>query len=231
MNKRLAGIVLAAALLGGCAPPAIVFLNPHYSAAKVKKVALVDFEDYPGVAGSGDITAGIFEKYLLLGGYTFIDRNQVVAVMREQNLQVSDNSDSETLSKLGKYLGVDALAFGQVNDYTDSQDQTVTENVPMEQSEPVYGKVVMEQTNGNTQVKTVQDVAVGYDTVEGEQSVQETETTPARVAISVRLVDIQGGEVLWSASAAGHGLHLDSAAEQASTNLMDTVKDQTKDHP
>lgn len=231
MNKRTRWIMIAALLLGGCAPPAIVFLSPHYSSGKIKRVALVDFEDYSSMAGSGDITAGIFEKYLILGGYTFIDRNQVAAVMREQNLQVSDNSDAETLSKLGKSLGVDALAFGQVNDFTDSQDQTVMENVPMEQSVPIYGKVVTEANNGPNQVKTVQDVVSGYSTVEGEQSVQETETTPARVAISVRLVDAQGGEVLWSASSAANGIHLTDAVEAASTKLMDAVRGQLKNYP
>jgi hypothetical protein len=232
MNKRLLATLLGlAALMAGCAPPAVVFLSAQYQGAKVKRVALVDFGDYPGVAGSGDISAGIFEKYLLLSGYTFVDRNQVLAVMSQQNLQVSGSSDPDTLKRLGQALNVDALAFGQVNDFTDTQSQTVMTSVPIEQSSPVYGKMVTVQGHGESRTKTIQDVAVGYDTVESEQPVQETETDPARVALSVRLVDAQSGEVLWSASASSDGNHLSDAAELASAKLMQGVAAQIKKLP
>lgn len=229
MNKAMALSVSLAIFAAGCATPAEVIVSSDYSAQHVKRVALVDFTDFPQMVGSGDIAAGIFEKYLLQAGYQSVDRNQVQAVMREQNLQIYDNSDSQTLAKLAKALNVDALAFGQVNDYSDSQEQTVVESVPVEQSDPIFGKNVEITRANGAEMKSVQDVVTGYSTTESEQTVQDTETTPAHVALSVRLVSGNDGEVLWSASSSSSALHLTDATELASSKLMKAVKDEIKE--
>ncbi|HXB96859.1 MAG TPA: hypothetical protein VNZ54_02325, partial [bacterium] len=146
--RRLA-LALGALALAGCAPPAVVFLSPHYSQLKVKQVALVNFQDSPTAPGSGQVAASIFEKYLLLGGYGLADRSQVQTVLDEDSAPLSGNVNLDTLHALAQKLGVDAVAMGQVTDYSDVSDRTVMEDMPLEQSSPILGHTsVSQDVNG-----------------------------------------------------------------------------------
>jgi hypothetical protein len=221
----LLGLMLG---LSACAPPAVVFLNAKYAAAHVQRVALIDFEDYPNMAGSGKIVGGIFEKYLLLGNYSLVDSAQVAAVMEKQSMEPSANMDPQEIQALGKLLGVDALVFGQLTDYSDTSDRTVVVDMPQEQSQPVFGQVVTVHRNQDGEVKTVQDVVTGYTSTSTDTPVQQTETVYAHVGVSVRLVDVDTGELLWSASSSSIGAHLNDAAESVSAQLMRTVFSKVK---
>jgi hypothetical protein len=225
MTKHLKLGLLACLALpcAGCVPPAIVFLSPHYDAARVRSVALVGFQDYSGAAGSGKVTAGIFEKYLLLAGYSLVDRSQAQGVLDEQSVQLSDSADLATLRAIGERLGVDAVAFGQISDYSDSSQRTVVEDMPLEQSQPIFGQVDTEQKNGDTRVHTSTQVVTGYSYSTTEVPVQQSEEVDARVGLSVRLVDVETGELLWSGSAAGRASQLGQAVEAASSSIMEAV--------
>jgi|GEM_PF-848428 len=217
---RLAALPCLAFLFIACAPPAVVFLNKDYNPAKIKKVALMDFRDYPSMVGSGQLVAGIFEKYLFLSDYTLVDRQQVAAAMQQLNIQANDNLDLDTLRTIAVKLGVDAFVFGQVTDFTDSTDQTVVENMTLEQDTPLYTRVeTVQRAPDGTLVKTHQDVLSGNSVSTVDQPVQQTETIAAHVGLSVRMVDAQSGEVLWSASDSENGQHLNDASENVSVQI------------
>jgi hypothetical protein len=220
--RRLA-LALGALALAGCAPPAVVFLSPHYSQLKVKQVALVNFQDSPTAPGSGQVAASIFEKYLLLGGYGLADRSQVQTVLDEDSAPLSGNVNLDTLHALAQKLGVDAVAMGQVTDYSDVSDRTVMEDMPLEQSSPILGHTSVSQDVNGVRVHQENDVVTGYATSTTDVPVQTTETVYAHVGLSVRLVDTQSGEVLWSGSASADGPHLNAAIEDASSKLMQAV--------
>lgn len=224
---RLMPLLLSTAL-AGCATPAMVFVSRNYKPNQVHRVALMGFEDYPGTSGSGEVVASTFEKYLLLGDYSLVERRQVKGIIKEQSLQLSGAVSPATIRKLGQLLGVDALVFGNVTDFRNMREHTVMVDISQEHSTPVYGKVVTTQKSGDTTIKTVQNIVTGYDYYETNQIVPEVQTVPAHVGISVRLVDVQSGEVLWSASASSDSSDLSGATEEASSKIMEAVTKQLK---
>jgi hypothetical protein len=235
MNKHSLKILaaLAALVLAGCAtiPQVFVVVSPHYQAAQIRRVALIGFADYPGMYGSGESAAGIFEKYLLLAGYSLVERRQVSEVLKEQSLQANGFYDQATLQKLGKILGVNALVFGSINDYANPHQETVMVNMPQEQSSPVYGQVETIQKQGDTVYKSTQSVVTDYSTSWTYQVVPQTEHIPAHAGLSVRLVNVENGEVLWSASSSSEGYFLNEATERASSQIMQTVAKQLFSRP
>jgi hypothetical protein len=221
--NRLVAPVLAAFLLAACAPRAVVFVSRSFDPASIRRVAVVEVADYPGAVGSGEIAAGAFEKYLLWAGWSVVERRQVRSVLKEQSLGLTGALDPESVRGLGRILGVDALVFGSLTDFANVREQTVLVDRPQEHSEPVYGQVVTVNKSGDTLVRTVQNVVTGYSYSQTSQLVPEIATLPARAGLSMRLVDAQTAEVLWSASAASEAVDLHSAVEQASSKIMQGV--------
>jgi hypothetical protein len=228
MSARLVIAAVAASALAGCASTGQVILSPHYDSSHIRSVALAGIQDYPPVSGSGKVAAGIFEKYLLLGGYRLVDRSQAEQALEDQGLASSGALDLSSIRSIGKRLGVDALAFGQLSDFSEASDRTVIEDLAQEESEPIYGRQETTQRIGDTKVRTEQDVVVGYNTYTTHTPVQETLESPAHVGISVRLVDAQSGEMLWSGSASGQGTQTHEAMEEASAELMKAVAGRLK---
>jgi len=219
--------LLIAVLAGGCARPALVMMSREYDFSRVKRVAVMAFMDFPGMPGSGEIAASTFDKYLL-SEYSVVERRQVTGVMREQYLHAAGGVDVANVKKIGRLLGVDALIFGDLNDFTDTRDRTVMVDMPQEHAEPVYGKVVTETKVGDSTVTTVQPVVTGYEYYETSRYIQMAETIPARAAFSVRLVDVETGEIIWSASVSSEGSDLADASEKASSRIMKAVRKQMK---
>lgn len=227
MNRTVPLILLAAGFCA-CAPAAVVVVSHSYDPQHVRRVAVLSFTDYPGALGSGELAAGTLEKYLLWADYSLIERRQVQQVLNEQSFQASDAVDPATIRKVGKLLGVDALVLGSLTDYADTREETVMVDEPQENTEPIYGTVETTQRSGGTVVRTSQQVVTGYQTSATDQVVPEVETLPARVGMSVRLVDVETAEVLWSASASSDGVGPAAATEQASAALMQGVVKQLK---
>lgn len=217
--------ILGVIALAACSSPAIVFVAPTYNPTHVHRVAMLSLADYPEAPGSGEIAAATFEKYLLEAGYSVVERRQVAQILKEQSLSFSGAVDASQIRNLGRILGVDALVMGNVTDFSNSREQTVMVDVPQEQSDPIYGRVVTVQQNGNTTVETVQHVITGYSYTQTDQIIPETQTVPAHVGLSIRLVDTQTGEVLWVSSGASDGSNLAAATETASSKIMEaTIK-------
>ena len=225
---RTVPLILFAAGFCACAPSAVVVVSHSYDPQHVRRVAVLSFTDYPGAPGSGELAVGPFEKYLLWADYSLIERRQVRQVLDEQSLQASDAVDPATIRKVGKLLGVDALVLGGLTDFTNTREQTVMVDEPQEHTEPIYGRVETTQRSGGTVVRTSQKVVTGYQNFATDQVVPEIQTLPAHVAMSVRLVDVETAEVLWSASASSEGVDPSAATEQASAALMQGVVKQLK---
>ena len=187
-------VLLAAAASAACAPRAVVVVSGAYDSSRVKSVALTAFSDFPGAPGSGEAAANTFEKYLLRADYRVVGPDQA-----------------------------DALAIGSLTDYTDARDQTVMVDMPLQQSDPVYGQIVTTQRSGDTRVRSTQNVVTGYAVTQTDQIVPQTETVPARVAMNVRLIDAKTNELLWSASSSASGDDLAAATEAASASAMQAV--------
>jgi hypothetical protein len=116
----------------------------------------------------------------------------------------------------------DAVITGSISELTDTSEQTVMVDIPQEVTEPVYQDVVVQGRNG---LRTVSE-QTGNQVVENDQSVPETETLPARVGLSVRMVGAKNGELLWSGSGSADGMDISSAAEAAAAKVVDALQKQ-----
>lgn len=210
-----------------CAPRAVVFFNKSYYLHPINRIALIDFTDYPSYPGSGEVIASTFESYLLGAGYNLIERRQINEILKEQDLDPS-RFDQATISKIGKLLGVDALAFGSLTNFSNIREQTVMVNMPQQQTEPIFGQTTTVAHDGNTTTATTQNYVTGYSYTGIDYLVPKVETLPASIGMSVRLVSVETGELLWSASASGSGANLTLAAQDASSKLTQEIIKQMK---
>lgn len=219
--KKLLLSVLSAAALCGCATSAVVFVSNNYRPDAIKRVSIAKFSDCAGHRGSGEASASTFEKYLIGTQYTLVERRQASQIMDEHKLNTSGAVEQSTAKELGKLLGVDALVFGTVTSYTDVRQQTVMTQVLQVQNEPIFsGGGVHGRPGVPPQPASAQRLVASY--------VPETQTLPASVGLSVRLVDVESGEVLWNASATGTGESLSAAEEDASSAIMKNVTSRLK---
>jgi len=92
-------------------------------AATKRRIAIMPFE-YGAVhshVGTHDVGNGIVSllitKLVNDGTYSVVDRQQLDAILKEQNLSVSDRADPATACKIGKILSVDAIIVGTVTEF------------------------------------------------------------------------------------------------------------------
>lgn len=228
MTSQIKIALCLALSLCACAPKAVGVLNDRYNFKKIKRVALVSFSDYPGASGSGEITAGVFEMHLLKAGYGVVERRQISKVFSEQALDLSGSIDKATMRKLGQLLGVQAIVLGSVTDFFSIRDRTIFINAQEHQSRPVFGEVITIKQQPGATIKTVQNIVTGYEYTVKDRLVPTVETVPAYVGLSVRLVDVQTGQVLWSASGTGKGPDMTSATQKVCSTIMNTVSKELK---
>lgn len=187
--KKLTLFLPAALLLAACATPRVA-VNPRADFSAIKRVAVLSFS-----GSQGDLAADIMTQSLMAHGADVIERQRLDAVMREQSLTASSAFDPATAKQLGKLLGVDALFVG-----------TVAQNTP--QSSYIVNNSKVNLGSGVTQVNNGTIYSEG--TVMGMPDSQILSTT-ANVSLISRMVDVQTGSILWSASMVYEGFDTTSA--------------------
>ncbi len=132
---------------------------------KSVKIAIVEFPDLDGK--SSDLGRYLAEelttRLFLTGGFQIIERSQIRKIIEEQKLSASGLVDEATASRLGRLLGVDALAIGTVADLktsvkinarlisteTGTVFSVATANLPMtSELETLLGRKAGEATSG-----------------------------------------------------------------------------------
>jgi len=182
-------LLLAPLMLAACATPNVA-VNPRADFSSIKRVAVLSFS-----GAQGDLAADLMTQSLIGHGAEVIERQRLDAVMKEQSLTASSSFDPATARQLGKLLGVDAIFVG-----------TVAQSTP-ESSYIVSGAQ-------HAIVANVTQVANG--SVYSEGSVMgmpnsQILSTTANVSLVSRMVDVQTGSILWSASMAYEGFDISSA--------------------
>ncbi len=175
-------------LLAACATPKVA-VNPRADFSAIKRVAVLSFN-----GPKGDLAADLMTQSLLEHGADVVERQRLDSVMREQQLASSSSFDPATAKQLGKLLGVDALFVGTVAESTPASSYIVS------QSKNPLNNVT--QVSGGT--------VYSEGTVMGMPNAQLLSTT-ANVSLLSRMVDVQTGSVLWSASMAYEGFDITSA--------------------
>lgn len=213
-------LLLAVAALAGCAS-AQVAIKPGFDFKRVKKVAVVAFQDAPRQAGSGSVAAGAFEQGLLAAGYDVMERSEVDGLLRERRLAALD---PKIARELGKLLGVDALLMGRVTDFLPARSRVINVDEVDDRPEPIHvQRRHRVQENGAWKETSVREVS-GYRQRRIWRRVPRAVTTQARMGLSARLVFVPTGEVLWSGSGNQEAASVEDAASALAVDIMDAVK-------
>jgi len=201
--KNISPLLLIAplALLAACVTPTVA-VNPRANFSSIKRVAVISFG-----GAKGDLAADLMTQSLLAHGADVIERQRLDSVMKEQSLTGSSAFDPSTARQLGKLLGVDALFVG-----------TVAESVPASSylvSQPQNPRnTTVTQVNGGT--------VLSEGSVVGMPNSQLLSTT-ANVSLISRMVDVQSGSILWSASMAYEGFDITSAMSAISDAFISSL--------
>ncbi len=160
-------------------------------ASAKRRIAILPFE-YGAVqseVGTVDVGKGInsllVTKLVNDGTYSVVDRQMLDAILKEQNLSVSDRADPATACKIGKLLSVDAIIVGTVTQFGFESHYT---NVGAGAS------VVSSVASSYVPFGGLGALAGGF----GHAGVKKSK---AKVSIDARIIDINTSEIL----AAVHG--------------------------
>jgi len=96
-------------------------LSTAMGSGKVKKLAVVEFPDLNGYQSAlGQFIAEELITQLSVGTnagqYDVVERRQLARVLQEQELTESSLFDAQSISKIGKILGIEAIVTGSVAD-------------------------------------------------------------------------------------------------------------------
>jgi curli biogenesis system outer membrane secretion channel CsgG len=176
---RICTLFLAIALL------AQLILPTACLAGSKRRVAVMPFE-YGAVTsevGTLDVGKGITSLLVTRlvndGTYSVVERQMLDAILKEQNLSVSDRADPSTAAKIGKLLGVDAILVGTVTQFGFE--------------------------NKNVNVGAAASAAASYIPYMGGFGFGGlgVKKGKVKVAVDARLVDINTGEIIAVANGSG----------------------------
>lgn len=188
-------------LFTACTAPQIA-VNPRADFSSIKRVAVLPFN---GV--KGELAADLLTQSLVARGADVVERQQLDAVMREQSLSSSSSFDPATARQLGKLLGVDALFVG-----------TVAESIPP--STYLVSSANDPLMTGITRVSGGNVYSEG--SVLGLPNTQLLSTT-ANVSLVSRMVDVETGSILWSASMTYEGFDIPSAMTAITDSFINSL--------
>ena len=219
MIRRALAVLLGAALLGACST-ANIAVNKNFDFGRVKRVAVVGFQDFPRRPGSGDAVTAAFEQSLLASGYDMIDRAQVAAVMGAKPAAL----DAKAVKSFGAKLGVDAFVMGKITELAEPRQTKVTVSVMKDYDEPIYEHRVIHTIDANgVPMDVSEDAVIGHRHRRGFRPETRGETLPGRLAIAVRMVSTATGAMAWSGTDVDEGVYPDSARSLAD-DVLKSVK-------
>ncbi len=195
-------IILILPFLAACATPKVAF-NPRADFSSIKRVAVLSF-----TGTKGDLAADLMTQSLIEHGADVIERQHLDAVMKEQSLTASSAFDPATAKQLGKLLGVDALFVGTVAESTPQSSYIVS------QSQNPRSTTITQVSGGNV---------YSEGAVMGMPNSQLLSTT-ANVSLVSRMVDVQTGSILWSASMPYEGFDISSAMSAITDAFINSLE-------
>jgi hypothetical protein len=214
-------LLAAAALFGACAT-ATVAVKPGFDFRRVKRVAVIGFSDYSNQFGSGETLSGAFEQGLLAAGWNVVERAQVDKILRERKLTADDPKAAKAL---GRILNVDALLFGRITDFRAPVETLTEADVVDTHQDPVYVKKTKRAQNADgTWTNNEETVLQGYRTTRVIRREPRTLTVDGRLGVTVRLVFVPTGEVLWSGSDVTRVWTFEDSARGLADSILKAVK-------
>ena len=87
---------------------------------EIRKIAVVEFQDingYPSAMGPFVVEELVTQLFIVRPGqFEIVERRQLAKVLQEQKLTSTGLFDEETISEIGKILGIQAIVTGSITD-------------------------------------------------------------------------------------------------------------------
>lgn len=189
---------LLVTVLAGCARTVPVVLQMQKAAradiSGIKRIAVVDFKNYPLHPNSGEKAANALISQLLPEKYyQVLERDRMNQILKEHALALSGIIDPDTAQEVGNILGVDALVFGSVSAYT-VETTRGTENVTRKVGTGKYRNV--ERKNIFTGKKYMAREEIMKTVIVPREYIVKKAT----VGLDFRMVNVQTGVIIASIS-------------------------------
>lgn len=171
----------------------------------IKRIAVIPFEDKTGKGGQyGDISGMIVDEIVsdvmndasAMEFLEIISRDQLEAVMLEQNLGMTGVLDESSAMAIGKVLGVHELLTGKISQIIYTPVNTVTKNIKQEGS-VVVGTEKYKDKKGKTRTRNI------WGNVYANVSVY-TRTTKAKITGSYKIIEVKTAKLKKSESFTGN---------------------------
>ncbi|OGF48759.1 MAG: hypothetical protein A2231_13280 [Candidatus Firestonebacteria bacterium RIFOXYA2_FULL_40_8] len=127
MKKTSIALLILAVFLAGCSSQRVA-TRKDYNFANIKRVAILGFSSHMDYRNSGDVVADGFVLQLMNRGFKVVERNKINSILSEQQLATMNKLDEETVKKVGKILGVDAILTGSVIKYIEDKKTVIYYN-------------------------------------------------------------------------------------------------------
>jgi curli biogenesis system outer membrane secretion channel CsgG len=186
----------------GCLRPRVA-VNSRADFSRIRRVAVATFGG-PG----GDAAADLFTQDLLAHGADVVERQSLDAILREHHLAAQNILDPATVVAMGKILGVDAIFVG-----------TVMTNIPSQ-------SYLFTSQRGGITLNTVTPVN-GTTLYPGGSALgipdSQVVTSAAQVSLISRMVDVETGSILWSASMRYEGLDSEETVGNITSSFAESL--------
>lgn len=182
-------IILIFLFLTSCLSPQVA-VNKKADFSKIKRIAVLNFS-----GPEGNTVADIITITLLKHGADVVERQHLNEITKELNLSQSNLTDPKTRKKIGELLSVDAIIAGSVTSYKPAT------------------KYIMKTSAGIFEpVKEIKGKNVYIQNFDPSKDISVLETT-AEIAISMRMIDIESGSILYSAYMSYEGLDISTTVQ------------------
>ncbi len=120
MSKRKLSFfaIIITMIAQACAPSlynVYVHQPPSFKADKIKRIAILPFQNFSSYSGAGELIADqLTERLARTEQYEIIERSNLEAIFAEQSLGQSGAIDERTAVQAGKLKGADAIITGKV---------------------------------------------------------------------------------------------------------------------
>ncbi len=206
MNNRFSQwclVSLTCVMFSGCAQ--IIALNQSYDVQKVKKVAVLGFaglQDFPSV---GTSVFNEFNFALLQHGFNAVEPSFIQQTLADQKLEKAASIDVESIRKVGKVMGTDAVIIGSVQMFR-----------PEGKAE-VYTPAAANQSKSGAY--ELADVPAQSKPVSGK-------VEKAMISVAFRMIDVNTGEIVASGSNDAKGADGLQASKNVSRGLVKELRKQ-----
>jgi len=189
--KKLLTTILCIYILAvsGCGPR--VAIKKDYDFSKIKRIAVTPFTSSNAYFSTndiaGDAVADEFIIQFMQKSIDIVERFKLDAVMKEFSLASSGMLDSETVKKIGKLVGADAILAGTVFQYLPNRRDII----------------YVDDGTGSKR--------------------QEIFMVDAEIGLSVRLIDVETGVIVWAGNYRYNSFYIESAIRGAVTGLIHSL--------